>query len=214
MSVLRNRVCAYAYFLVLLLLGWCLMPFCLAQEHSLGRCESLSPRLDNGYLNEKWRSDELAYWSCRLKIPQEDIAAALKPADLTDALERLTPFRIGTTNFLMVGQSGGNADCLSFDVVAKFPKGWHKIWHLPDDHIRCQMSDPPRILFKGRGFTLRLPESTDGRASWTTGCQKGDSCLIYPAEAWAYQWTGRSFKLIQAPRSYAASVRHQYSTQN
>lgn len=147
-----------------------------------------------GHLDETWRSDERAYWSCRLGIPQENLAEALEAANLGDEIANLTPFKIGKTTFLMVDQIGGSADCRSFSIVAQSSAGWRRVWELPNcpGQGRCGFFKSPQIQFDGRGFRLRLSQSYLREMKPPTS----------PPETWAYRWTGHSFKLLQAPRSY------------
>jgi hypothetical protein len=215
---LRTKKPLYVVFVVSLLVG-VLTQVCFAQISSgstpscsvkgdpKDKCSELSPMVRSEYASqcahqpygyEMWRSDERAYWSCHLGIPQENLAEALEAADLENKIERLTPFKIGRTNFLMIDDIGGTADCHNFTIVAQSSTGWRNIWELPErpGHAYCGFFRSPQIRFDGRGFRLRLSQS------YLPEMQPP----ISPPETWAYRWTGHSFKLLQGPRSYNPSL--------
>lgn len=208
---LRTKKPSYVVFVVSLL-GGVLTQVCFAQISSgstpscsvkgdpKDKCSELSPMVRSEYASqcahqpygyEMWRSDERAYWSCRLGIPQQNLAEALEAADLANKIERLTPFKIGRTNFLMIDDIGGTADCHNFTIVAQSSAGWRKIWELPErpDHAHCGFVSSPQFRLDGQVFTLRLPESNVTERV----------PIASPPETWAYRWTGHSFKLLQAP---------------
>jgi hypothetical protein len=187
-----------------------LTPGCWVKGDPKDKCSALSPLVRSeyasqcahhqyGYLDETWRSDERAYWSCRLGVPQESLAEALEAADLANEIERITPFKIGKTNFLMVDETGGTASCRNFTIVAQSSAGWRKVWELPErpGHEHCGFVSSPQIRFDGQAFTLRLPESN----------VRERTPIASPPETWAYRWTGDSFKLLQAPRSDNPSLK-------
>ena len=184
-----------------------LTPGCRVEGDPKDKCSELSPMVRSEYAYqcahqpygyEIWRSDERAYWSCRLGIPQENLAEALEAADLSNKIERLTPFKIGRTNFLMIDDIGGTADCHNFTIVAQSSAGWREIWELPEHpgYAHCGFVSSPQIRLDGQVFTLRLPESN----------VRERMPIASPPETWAYRWTGHSFKLLQAPRSYNPSL--------
>lgn len=186
-------------------------PNCGVKGDPKDSCSALSPQVRGeytvqckhqqyGYLDETWRADERAYWSCRLRIPQEDLAEALEPAEIANEIERLTPFKIGKVRFLMIDESGGTAECRSFSIVAQLPEGWAKVWELPEqpNHYHCGYERSPQILFDGQGFTLRLSESYVRERVPPKA----------PPETWAYRWTGKSFELLQAPRVHNLQSGH------
>lgn len=182
-----------------------LTPNCWVKGDPKDKCSALSPLIRSeyarqcahqqyGYLDETWRSDERAYWSCRLGIARENLDNALEAAELGDAIANLTPFNIGKITFIMVDEIGGNADCRHFSIVARLSASWQKVWELPDcpGQGRCGFFKPPQIQFDGSGFRLRLSQSY----------LREMKPSISPPETWAYRWTGHSFKLLQAPKSY------------
>lgn len=180
-------------------------PECWVKGDPKDRCSAFSTQVrsqyayscahqDYGYLGETWRSDERMYWSCRLGIPLKNLADALEAADVGNEIERLVPFKIGKTNFLMVEENGGTASCQYFSIVAQTSADWNEVWSLPElsSHLHCGFIKSPQILFDGHGFTLRLPQSYVNMRE----------PLVFPPETWAYRWTGKAFKLLRAPRSY------------
>ncbi len=213
---LRTKKPSYVVFVASLLVG-VLTQVCFAQISSgsspscsvkgdpKDKCSELSPMVRSEYASqcahepygyEMWRTDERAYWSCRLGIPQENLAEALEAADLENKIERLTPFRIGRTNFLMIDDIGGTAGCHNFTIVAQSSAGWREVWELPErpGHAHCGFVSSPQIRLDGQVFTLRLPRSA----------VRDRDPIEFPSETWAYRWTGNSFKLVNAPSSYRA----------
>jgi hypothetical protein len=146
------------------------------------------------------RADERAYWSCRLGIPEKVLEDALRVDDLgpepAPEIERLTPFSIGRTNFLMIDRTQGHIDCRLFSIVAQSSGGWREVWELPEDQTNdhCGLVGSPRIRVKRKGFSFRLPRSA----------VRDRDPIEFPSETWAYRWTGKSFKLVHAPSSYRA----------
>lgn len=94
-------------------------------------------------------------------ISKKVLTEALNAADLANEIERLTPFGIGKTNFLLVDETGGTAGCRNFTIVMQSSEGWRKVWELPErfEHEHCGLASSPRFRLDGAVFTLRFPKS-------------------------------------------------------
>jgi hypothetical protein len=148
-------------FLVLSCLTFAPASFAQTGAKSPNDCDKLGPRTWKGGSIEESRTQEAAYWGCRMSVPTETVKQWQGASNALDRIDRIKIGTVGKQQLVFIQRMGGTMRCFSFSALKKSDNAWKQVWEDGGDEY-CMMKCPGiEMNIFGSRLVLEVPKSSD-----------------------------------------------------
>jgi len=169
------------YLLSLSCLTFPLGVFAQTSSKSTSGCDKFGPRTWKVGSIEAIRTQEAAYWGCRMNVPTDTVKQWQQASDEPDRIDRMKIGTVGRQELVFIRRMGGTMRCFSFSVLRKNRQGWEQVWEDYGEEF-CMMKCPAiEMRISDSRLSLQVPKPPD------PDCKQ----MFHQKE---FIWDGQSFR--------------------